>query len=78
MTGKKSQSEKCVSGVIYLNGYKTYRLPEGQENDQLDCGNLQERLILCHVLAHLDVELNQTVHGNRDCSRFNNKDLVAR
>lgn len=74
----KSQSKQRVSGAIHLNGYKTYRLPEGQENDQLNCGDLQEWLILRHVLVHLDVELNQAVHGNRDCSRFNNKNLVAR
>lgn len=53
----------------------TYRLPEREENDQLDRQNLQEWLILADVILDLNVELDQAVHGDGDCNTFNEEYL---
>jgi hypothetical protein len=42
-------------------------LPEGEENDELDTANLEEWSVVGKVFLQLEVELNQTVHG--DCYR---------
>lgn len=56
--------ETVSDGDRMLGGGPTYRLPEGQEDDQLDGEDLQEGLILANVVFNLDVELDQAVHGD--------------
>lgn len=43
---------------------KIYRLPEGEENHQLDANNLKRRPVLAQLLLELDVKLHQTEHSN--------------
>jgi hypothetical protein len=50
-------------------------LPEGKEDDQLDAKDLDKWPMLCNVGLCLKIELNQTVHGNCDRYRLNNKGL---
>lgn len=53
---------------------KTYSLPEGEENDQLDRQHLQERLVLGQIGLHLNVELDQAEHGDCDRGTFETRD----
>jgi hypothetical protein len=45
----------------------TYILPEREENDELDADDFEERLVLGQVCLELEIELDETVHG--DCDR---------
>lgn len=55
---------------------RTYRLPEGKENDELNRQDLQKGLMLLDVLTGLVVELNQAVHSDSDGNRFNDDGLT--
>lgn len=48
-----------------VNG-KTYALPKGEENDQLDAQHFQKRPVLGQILLELDVELDEAEHGDGD------------
>ena len=48
--------------------FTTYRLPEGQEDDKLDTQELEEWLVLSQIATKFVVELNQSVHGDRNTS----------
>lgn len=41
-------------------------MPEGKEDDEFDGGDLEERLVLAEIVFHLDVELDEAVHGYTD------------
>lgn len=45
---------------------EAYRLPETEENDQLNTQDLQERSVLSKVVFELQVELDQHEHGDSD------------
>lgn len=42
------------------------RLPEGKEDDQFDCQDLEEGPVFRKWLAELHVELDDAVHGDRN------------
>ena len=47
---------------------EAYRLPETEENDQLNTQDLQERSVLGEIVLELQVELNEHEHGDSDRS----------
>jgi hypothetical protein len=49
-------------------------LPEAEEDDELNGNDFQQRFVMSDVIADLDVELNETVHGDGDCAGFDNHD----
>ncbi len=50
------------------------RLPETQEDDQLDGGDLQQGLVSADILPDLNVKLDQAIHGDGNCNGFNDHD----
>ena len=44
----------------------THRLPETEENDQLDAQDFQEGLVFRKILLQLNIELDQQKHGDSD------------
>lgn len=50
-------------------------MPEGKEYDKLYRDKFQKRRLLGEVLAKLDVELDQAVHGNGDAYGNNDHHL---
>jgi len=45
---------------------KAYRLPETEENDQLNTQDLQERSVFSKIVFELQVELDQHEHCDSD------------
>lgn len=56
----------------------TYVLPESKEDDQLDTQDLQERSVWGQVIFQLNIELNETEHGDRDRKSFKSLDPDVR
>ena len=52
------------------------RLPEGEEDHELDCKDLQEGSVWCKVLPKLNVELDDHVHGDGNSDGFYNLNLL--
>lgn len=50
------------------------RLPKAEKDHQLNCSDLEKRLVLGNISFDLNVELNETVHGDRDGARFDEND----
>ena len=51
------------------------RLPEGEEDDELDAENLEERPMVGQVRAQLNIELDEAVHRHCDSSGFEHQSL---
>lgn len=47
-----------------------YRLPEREEDHQLDADNLESRSVFAQFLLELNVELHQAKHSHRDTGTF--------
>ena len=45
-------------------------MPEGEKDDKLDGQDFKEGGMLFEVVAKLEVELDETIHGNRYADRF--------
>lgn len=52
------------------------RLPEAKKDDALDGKHLEEGLVISKLSLQLDVELDDAVHGNRDCHTVDDQTLA--
>jgi len=46
-------------------------LPERKEDDEFDGGDFEEGLVLAEIVFHLDVKLDEAVHGYADADALN-------
>jgi hypothetical protein len=56
-----------------MDQYETYILPEGEEDDELDAGDLHQQSVALQLAFQLNVELDDAEHGDSDADGF--KDL---
>lgn len=56
-----------ITAHVMIRQKLAYRLPEGEEDDQLDAQHLHKRLVLGQIFLQLDVELDHEEHGYRYC-----------
>jgi len=67
----------CLNLIAWLDGPGSCKqrygkcLPEAEKDDQFDSCDLQQRFVLSDVVLQLYVELDDTEHGDRDCSCLN-------
>lgn len=63
---------------LELPGLKTYILPEGEEDHQLDAQQLHERPVLLDLVPDLEIELEYAVHGEGHTEAFEDLDPNVR
>ena len=52
-------------------------MPEGEEDDEFDGEDFHEGSVFGDVVPDLDVELDETVHGDADAEAFDTSNLYV-
>lgn len=76
-TGYKELYDHVIIGQFKrcLEAGSTYSLPERKKDHELNRDNFEKWAMLCKVASELDVELNETVHGDGYATSFYDHDL---